>query len=793
MIEKGWLKSVMPKIGGLWLAILLLASLVLPLLPTQVAKAAPSKPVLPLGVQYYEVKFPTGLTYSQGWYGTFSYAPPANVILYDDSYTPDFGRAIISMPLGKSPTGAQGGTSITSINQTQAQSIINSYNIKEYTPIDPEILQVMPLPMHFNGVWSGDKLANKWTLDTPPPTLSQKQKDYLESVKDTIALKKTQFEKTLVVFDPDRFWVGDGGNWSDNATHWSAATGGAPGASLPTSADNVFFDANSFTLAAQTVTVNVAATVLSMNWTGVTNAPTLGVSGGQMSIYGSLTFISNMTVNFVGTTFVFLGTGSQTVTTGGLIIAAGGLRMESATLIITITDSWNSPNNSLSVRDGVLITNGATITTATLGDNGSSNAKTLTFGASIINCSAFSFGSGNLTITANTAIINVSGTGAFAGGGMTTYNNVNLTGSAHTISGNNTFNALGLNPSAAQAVTFTDGTIQTVASLSRTGTGQITLQGSGAGGWGITKSGIGVNDISNITLSNSTGSPNLAFSARGGSIDAGGNVGWGFPHNVTTLSASGVSMNSTGVTAVTTRGTLDDLGGSANNVWFEWGLTAAYGNVTTNVSYSSGNYSGIKTATLPTNLTPDATYHFRIASNNGTVTVYGADDTFALTMSTPVTSAPTVSKASETAYHFILNGSISNMGVASSVNYAFRWGYSAATMTNVVGAGVALGIGSFSADIGNILAGNTVYYQFYNTVGAVEATGSTQSGTGAITPTVALDALLPLLVLLVGIVVSLKMVANGQVTGIQGLLLIFIVMVITVAILTSTNSIVTTP
>lgn len=44
----------------------------------------------------------------------------------------------------------------------------------------------------------------------------------------------------------NRFWVGGTGTWDASSTaNWSATTGGASGASAPTSADAVFFDANS--------------------------------------------------------------------------------------------------------------------------------------------------------------------------------------------------------------------------------------------------------------------------------------------------------------------------------------------------------------------------------------------------------------------------------------------------------------------------------------------------------------------------------------------------------------------
>jgi len=41
----------------------------------------------------------------------------------------------------------------------------------------------------------------------------------------------------------DRYWVGGTGTWdTTSTTNWSATSGGASGASVPTTADNVIFD-----------------------------------------------------------------------------------------------------------------------------------------------------------------------------------------------------------------------------------------------------------------------------------------------------------------------------------------------------------------------------------------------------------------------------------------------------------------------------------------------------------------------------------------------------------------------
>ena len=42
-----------------------------------------------------------------------------------------------------------------------------------------------------------------------------------------------------------RYWVGGAGTWNNQTTHWSATSGGAAGASVPTLNDDVIFDQNS--------------------------------------------------------------------------------------------------------------------------------------------------------------------------------------------------------------------------------------------------------------------------------------------------------------------------------------------------------------------------------------------------------------------------------------------------------------------------------------------------------------------------------------------------------------------
>lgn len=121
----------------------------------------------------------------------------------------------------------------------------------------------------------------------------------------------------------NRYWVGGTSTWDTTAgTKWSLSSGGAGGEAVPTSSDDVYFDGNS---GAVVVTVNANTNCAALNFTSTlggdyTGEFKAGSVARVMSIYGSVLFVSGMTLSY-NATYKFAGTsGTQTITSAGQTI-----------------------------------------------------------------------------------------------------------------------------------------------------------------------------------------------------------------------------------------------------------------------------------------------------------------------------------------------------------------------------------------------------------------------------------------------------------------------------------------
>lgn len=250
----------------------------------------------------------------------------------------------------------------------------------------------------------------------------------------------------------DRYWVGGAGTWNTSSTtNWSASSGGASGASVPTAADNVIFNGSSGTPGTITLTGALACLSFSVLVTGWTFSST-----GTIAIYGSFTLTSVTTWSATGTLTFRSTTSGNTITTNGTTLACA--------VILNGSGGYWTLGSALTISGSSLTLTNGTFDTSSSGNysftvSGSTGlvvsgalAKSLIFNASTISLSQMSNNStgSNLTFNAGTSTITL-GAG-FTGGnlillGLTlTFYNV-LSGSScltFLIAGTLTFNNLTL-------------------------------------------------------------------------------------------------------------------------------------------------------------------------------------------------------------------------------------------------------------------------------------------------------------------------------------------------------------
>lgn len=320
----------------------------------------------------------------------------------------------------------------------------------------------------------------------------------------------------------DRYWVGGTNTLDSTSTgKWSTTKGGASGAAVPGLSDNIYItDAPATYWAATTaysltnyrcpttpngyayecttagtsggteptwpttvgntvndgtvvwtcrsVTITLVSTTrtcLNLNFTGFIG--TFAGSNTEINIYGDFTRSAEMTWSGPRIDLV-KSSGTQYCTTNGGAI--GALYKTSGAGTVVLQDDVNCGSATFQVADGsggLFNTNGKTVTCGAV----TYSYGNLTLGASIINCTSWNCTSSG-TLTAGTSSIRVTGTGSFIGNGKTYYE-AQLNGTAHPVSGANTFTNLIRTGTATKTDSLTLSDNQTV-------TGTLTLTGNSA-------------------------------------------------------------------------------------------------------------------------------------------------------------------------------------------------------------------------------------------------------------------------------------------------------------------------
>ena len=240
----------------------------------------------------------------------------------------------------------------------------------------------------------------------------------------------------------DRYWVGGTGSWDATTTHWSATNGGASGASVPTSADDVFFTSLS-NATAYVCTLTTAPVCRSVSVVGPAAGNVTIAGAVNWDVYGSFTLAATgVTFTYTAAILTFKATTTGfTVTTNGSSLNGTFVNFQG------VGGGWTlgsaiSHSNTLQILAGTVSTANFNITTNNIVISGAL-ARTVNLGSSSVTCLSWNVTGSNTTVNAGTSTITVtSAVGTFFGGGLTYYNVTKANNGFAIGDGGNTFNAL---------------------------------------------------------------------------------------------------------------------------------------------------------------------------------------------------------------------------------------------------------------------------------------------------------------------------------------------------------------
>jgi hypothetical protein len=215
-----------------------------------------------------------------------------------------------------------------------------------------------------------------------------------------------------------RYWVTLGtGTWNDSS-NWSATSGGASGASVPTAADTVFFDAASGT---GDVTLDVQGSCVSITCTGFAGRIAFGTNNILLNGVGTV-FTGSTTMGVTGTPLIILtnGTATARTITPTAVTEANSIsfRITAGTGTLSVTTTGGPAVRDLDFTDGVNPTGyGGALQNLSLTIYG--NFKASTNMTKVAGTSGLTFAATSGTKTINTAGVAFDNPFAFNGVGGT--------------------------------------------------------------------------------------------------------------------------------------------------------------------------------------------------------------------------------------------------------------------------------------------------------------------------------------------------------------------------------------
>ena len=420
-----------------------------------------------------------------------------------------------------------------------------------------------------------------------------------------------------------RYWVGGTGTWdATTTTHWSASSGGATGASVPTSADAVVFNslsnATAYTVTCNATQLRCAALTMAgpltgnLTWDGTTPLAIHGnTSIAATGVVGSFSGAITLSGSSTGKTFSYATASNY----NAFEVNGVGCGWTFTNLV--------GPLNAFTVTNGALDTGSTSFTCGAISSS-NYNTRSLTFGSGTITASTFDTTiSTNLTFNAGTSTLDFSvGTSSLIAG--LTFNNVIFSSGANapTISTANTFANLtfagrtgtgatgfsfGANQTITGTLTFSAGANATLRSFVRSSTVGTTrtltcgaFVGTDVDFRDITIAGAAA-PVSGTRLGDAKGNSGITFGAgvnKYWNLAAGGNwggaIGWAttsggtpainnfpLPQDTAIFESTGLNSGATiTVNAVYNIGTIDMSARTTNTMTLATGTTLpfVYGN-----------------------------------------------------------------------------------------------------------------------------------------------------------------------------------------------------------------------
>jgi hypothetical protein len=203
----------------------------------------------------------------------------------------------------------------------------------------------------------------------------------------------------------NRYWRGGSGTWGSTTTNWSATSGGAGGASVPTAADSVFFNLSG----TYTVTFAAGTNFNCLDFTvSAGNVTFVQAASMNLTVAGNFSILSNTVFNAAGGTGTlnFFNTGGKTAGTNGAAVGLNVIFGNSSSSSITLSSAFNvkSPGTT-TLTFGTLNLNGFNLTSNYF-DSSNTNTRTLAFGSgNIITPALYCPNVSNMTLTKTTGAV----------------------------------------------------------------------------------------------------------------------------------------------------------------------------------------------------------------------------------------------------------------------------------------------------------------------------------------------------------------------------------------------------